>query len=135
MVVDTMVLAYALIGGAEWHDRATAALAEADELLAPDSLRAELVNVLWQWVRHRKVEPQAALEMLQEAEALIGEFVSTGALWEAALVLSFERDHSPYNTLFVALAAQRGTRVLTSDASLLRRFPEWTMALDSDASR
>jgi predicted nucleic acid-binding protein len=131
MVVDTMVLAYALIGEADLHVRATEALAGADELLAPDSLRAELVNVLWLWVRQRQVEPRAALEMLRDAEALVAEFVSAATLWEAALTLSVERDHSPYDTLFVALAAQRGTRVLTADAALLRRFPEWTVALES----
>lgn len=130
MVIDTMVLAYALIGEAEQHDRAIAALAEEDELIAPDSLRAELVNVLWLWVRHRQVDPGSALEMLRDAETLLDEFVSTASLWESALALSVEREHSPYDTLFVALAARRGTRVLTADEALLRRFPTWTLALD-----
>lgn len=125
-----MVVAYALIGEAEEHDHAMAALAGLDEILAPDSLRAELVNVLWLWVRHRGVESGRALESLRDAEALVTEFVSAANLWEPALELAIEQDHSPYDTLFVALAVQRGTKVLTADAALLERFPEWTVALD-----
>lgn len=128
LVVDTMVLAYALIGEADLHERAVAVFESGDELLAPESLRSELVNTLWQWVRLRAMPVESALRKLRQAEALIGEFVPVGDLWEAALELSVEADHSPYDTLFVALAQQRATRVLTHDQGLLRRFPEWTVA-------
>jgi predicted nucleic acid-binding protein len=129
VVIDTMVLAFALIGKAEHHRRAVAALAEAEDLWAPESISAELVNVLWLWVRHRGVEPTAAVAALRDAEALLTGFVPIRQLWERALELSIGCGHSPYDTLFVALAIQRGTTVLTDDRTLLQRFPEHTTAL------
>jgi predicted nucleic acid-binding protein len=129
VVVDTMVLAFALIGEAELHHRAVEALAAADDLWAPESINAELVNVLWLWVRHRGVEPAAAVEVLRDVEALLTGFVPIRQLWEQALALSIDHGHSPYDTLFVALAIERGTTVLTDDRDLLERFPAHTTAL------
>ncbi|HEX4954215.1 MAG TPA: type II toxin-antitoxin system VapC family toxin [Thermoanaerobaculia bacterium] len=129
MVVDTMVLAYALLGEAELHAPAVEALKRAPELLAPESLRAELTNVIWLWIRHRGVDTAAGLAALRDAEALITEFVPLGQLWEEALELAVERDHSPYDTIFVVLARRRGMKVLTHDRPLADRFPEWTVPL------
>jgi predicted nucleic acid-binding protein len=129
MVVDTMILAYALLGEAEFHAPAVEALRALPDIWAPESLRAELANVLWLWIRHRGVEPSAGLEMLRDAEALVTEFVPLGGLWEHALSLAVDRNHSPYDTLFVTLAMQRQSKVLTSDQPLLARFPDWTVPL------
>lgn len=123
-----MVMAFALIGQADLHQRAVRLLREGGDIWAPESLRAELVNVLWLWVRHRGVDPVAAHEALRDAEGLAG-FVPLAELWEMALDLAVAHDHSPYDTLFVALAIQRGSKVLTADTGLLRRFPEWTTPL------
>jgi predicted nucleic acid-binding protein len=56
-------------------------------------------------------------------------FAPIADLWETALDLGITHNHSPYDTLFVALALQQGTTVLTDDGALLRRFPEWTSRL------
>lgn len=135
MVVDTMVLAYALLGEAEFHQAAVEALDALPELLAPESLRAELTNVVWLWIRHRGVEPAAGIAMLRDAEALVTEFVPVRNLWEDALVLAVKEGHSPYDTLFVALAQQRRTKMLTSDQAVLRRFPTWTVSLAGFVAR
>lgn len=124
-----MILAYALLGEAEFHEPAVEALSTLPELWAPESLRAELTNVIWLWIRHRGVEPAAGFAMLRDADALVTEFVPVRHLWEEALGLAVEREHSPYDTLFVALARQRETKVLTSDQAFLRRFPDWTVSL------
>ncbi len=131
MVVDTMVLAYALLGEADLHARAVEALKAAPELVAPESLRAELVNVIWLWIRHRGVGTSVGLAALRDAEALVDEFVPLSPLWEEALELAVERDHSPYDTIFVVLARRRGMKLLTHDGPLVKRFPEWTVPLVS----
>ena len=51
MVVDTMVMAYALFGVPDFGLESAKALRKADELLAPASVEAELLNVVWQWGR------------------------------------------------------------------------------------
>lgn len=129
MVVDTMILAYALLGEAEFHAPAVEALSTLPELWAPESLRAELTNVVWLWIRHRGVEPAAGLAALRDADTLVTEFVPVRHLWEEALGLAVERNHSPYDTLFVALARQRKSKLLTSDQAVLKRFPDWTVSL------
>lgn len=124
-----MVVAFALIGQADLHQRAIRLLRATEELWAPESLRAELVNVLWLWVRHRGVEPSVARDALRDTEALLSGFVPIGDLWEPALELAIAHGHSPYDTLFVALAIRQASKVVTADEALLRRFPEWTASL------
>lgn len=124
-----MVLAYAVIGEAELHRPAMRALADAQEVWAPDSLRAELTNVLWQWVRRNRLPLADGQAALGQAGALVTHFISTEALWEEALRLAVEHDHPAYDTLFIALAAATDSRVVTHDAALLARYPGWTTAL------
>jgi len=44
-----------------------------------------------------------------------------------ALELAFASGHSPYDTLFVAAAKLRRTKVLTYDEKLLALFPDDTI--------
>jgi predicted nucleic acid-binding protein len=53
MVIDTMVLAYAMLGVPEFREESLAILEAATEIHVPDSFRAELVNVVWQWVQYK----------------------------------------------------------------------------------
>jgi predicted nucleic acid-binding protein len=56
------------------------------------------------------------------------QLVSTERLWGPALDLAVARDHPVYDTLFVALAAERGSKVITYDQKILRKFPEWAIS-------
>jgi predicted nucleic acid-binding protein len=49
MIIDTMVMAYALLGVPEHGEKSIAALRKADALYAPASVQAELLNVVWQY--------------------------------------------------------------------------------------
>lgn len=128
MVFDTMVLTYALLGVTEFHHDSMAALRKAEEIWAPDLLRAELLNALWQWTRAKKVSPEVAGDLFENCSALVS-FASTEGLQEAAFRLAVDRDHSPYDTLFVALAIAREEKLLTYDRGLLEKFPEWTLSV------
>ncbi len=128
MIVDTMVMAYTLLGVDGMGPESAAALRKADELAAPASVEAELLSVFWQWGREEL--PQAAAAALcADAARLWDALVPVGDLWPAALALAFRHDHSPYDTLFVAAARARGTRVLTYDRKLLKRFPDDAVAV------
>lgn len=124
-----MVIGYALLGFSEWHQDSVAALRKADLVLAPDLLRVELLSALWQHARKRAVAPEATFELLRDGELLVDELVPAGELLEAALSLALDRDHSPYDTLFVALALRRETRLLTYDGGLLGKFPETAISV------
>ena len=127
MVIDTMVFAYALLGVEGFREQASEALASADLIEVPDSLRSELVNVVWKWVSTKGLPLDLGLEVLQDAEGLIDRVISTEQLWERALELAVQYNHSAYDTLFIAAAELGETRVVTFDKKLLRTFPEFTM--------
>lgn len=129
MVFDTMVLAYALINVPEFREDAQRAIERAREVVVPDLFHAELVNVVWQWIRARRLNPQAGLDVLQRGEALPTRVVPTRALWEQALALSVARNHPAYDTLFVALAIEMGSKVVSNDRPLLTRFPEHVVSV------
>ena len=130
MVVDTMVVAYALLGVAQFREESIAALATCSTIHAPDSLRAELVNVVWQWVLHRGVSKGIGLDILRDANALVDQYHRSDGLWERALDLAVRAEHPAYDTLFVALAEQRNSRVLTYDKKLLETFPSIALRPD-----
>ncbi len=59
---------------------------------------------------------------------MITDEVEAKSLREPALVLATEADHSPYDTLFAALAEREDTRVITYDERFRRAFPELTVS-------
>ena len=128
MIIDTMVVVYALVDDSGFGPEAEAALRKADELVAPASVEAELVSAFWQW--GRKEIPQVTARICcADAARLWNALIPVKELWPTALTLAFERDHSPYDTLFVAAARMRRTKVLTYDKSLLKCFPEDTTTI------
>lgn len=129
MVIDTVVFAYALLGVEEFCEAAAKAIERADEIWVPDSLRAELVNVVWQWVHLRGVPIETGQDVLQDAETLFTKVVPTQALWEHALELAVDRGHPAYDTLFIALAIAQDCKVITYDRKLLSTFPEYAISV------
>ncbi len=124
MVVDTMVFAYALLGVEGRRDAALAALDQSGPITVPDSIRAELGNIVWQWVRHRGVDINTGFAVMEDAEGLYGRIISAEVLWEAALALAIHAADRFYDALFVAAAEADNTRVVTFDDRLKSAFPE-----------
>jgi predicted nucleic acid-binding protein len=129
VVFDTMVLAYALLKTVPFYEESALALESVPEVWAPESLRAEFVNTLWQWVLSRKVPLEKAHLALQDVGPILTHLVPTSSLWEDALDLAVDRAHPAYDTLFIALAAKLGTKVVTYDSPLMQKFPEWTISV------
>lgn len=123
-----MVLAYALLKTEPFYQSAALALESASEVWVPDSLQAEFVNVLWQYVRSKEVSLETAHSALRDINGLLMYPVSVDDLWEEALDLSVARNHPAYDTLFVALAIHTHQKVVTFDGPMLRKFPEWTIS-------
>ncbi|MCK5689898.1 type II toxin-antitoxin system VapC family toxin, partial [Myxococcota bacterium] len=84
-------------------------------------------NVVGLWVRHKEVPLEMALEALEDANSLVNSVWSTDALWARALELAVEYQHPAYDTLFIALAELRETRVVSYDKKLKKLFPEQVM--------
>ena len=72
-VVDTMIFAYALLDVSERREIALEVLRHASPLWVPDSLRAELGNVVWQWAMRRELPRHLAHAALDRADALVDD--------------------------------------------------------------
>ena len=124
MVIDTMVFVYALLGVEEFRQDAAEVLERAETITVPDFLRAEIANVLWQWVSQRNVPLDTAFQVMEDTESLITRTLSGDSLWERALVLALDSKHPAYDTYFVAAAEIEDTHVVTFDRKLKAAFPE-----------
>jgi len=119
-----MVFAYALMGVRPFRDSAVQVLQKCEDILVPDSMRSELVNVVWQWIMKKNVDLHTGMQILSDADSMISLAVPSTLLWEEALRLACEKKHSAYDTLFVALAVHSGSSVVSFDSKLKRSFSD-----------
>jgi predicted nucleic acid-binding protein len=123
LVVDTDVIASALLGEPQTGDEAARLLAGRWELLAPAHWKAELCNVVWKAARLGRLRLESVDGVLSLAEALPIASIDVAELWRGALGRAIEADHPAYDTLFVELAARLGTFVVSYDRRFRDRFP------------
>jgi predicted nucleic acid-binding protein len=123
-VVDTNVLAYFVLGTAEYVDEARRFMDALDEAWAPALWEAELTNALWMAVRHDILSLDEAVSRLTLADNLGIHSVPNRTLWQGALVRAHQTKIAVYDTLFVELAAREKLRFATFDAALLKAFPD-----------
>lgn len=128
MVVDTNVFVYALLRVEGLHQEAGDTIEAADRIIVPDSIWAELVSAVWQWVRAEHHSLAQGVDALERGAAFVTDEVQTKELWERALQLSVRADHPPYDAIFAALAEREGTRVVTYDQRFRLAFPELTVS-------
>jgi predicted nucleic acid-binding protein len=126
VIVDTNVIAYAVLGPQEHRERAWQALASVDSVVVPDLFFAEYGNVVWQWARRLTPGVAEFLAALDHGEALVERVVPTEGLWRAAVGLALRHDHAVYDAVFIAAAERLGTKLLTFDRALLAGFPDRT---------
>ena len=121
IVVDTNVLAYALIQG----DRTALALqvGERDpQWVVPLLWRYEFLNVLTTFARHGVLELAQATRVWERAQRLLLAAERPVSM-PAALRLAVEHQVSAYDAQYLALARQLRVRCVTEDRSLLGKFP------------
>ena len=123
-VVDTNVLAYLVLEHETHLEAIRGALAGFSTLCAPAHWQAEILSTFWLTVRLGEMTTEQALEYSRYMQGLVQVNVPVRDLYEVALRLAIEEDHSPYDTLFVVLAHQEDAPLLTYDRKLLERFPE-----------
>lgn len=122
-VVDTNVVAYLLLGTAEFVDEARAGLSAIKSPIAPAHWEAELGNVVWMATRAGVLAPDDAPNRLALARRLGIESISVGGLTQGALMRSIAAGIAFYDTLFVELAVRTSSPLVTFDGALLKAFP------------
>jgi len=109
-------------------DAALRVLDSDDEFIAPDHLFAETANAIRKGVRRREITPEEGRDLISQIdeEAEI-ELISCRTLADDAYGIALMYGLSVYDAMYVALAIQRDTRLITADdrlCSALARFPD-----------
>ena len=123
-VVDTNVVAYLLLGTEAFVDEARSCLESLTTALAPAHWEAELTNGVWMAVRAGVLEASDGPLRLGLVRRLGIESVATSTLCQGALLRSIASGVSPYDTLFVELAARSACPLVTFDKTLVKVFPD-----------
>jgi predicted nucleic acid-binding protein len=100
---------------------AAAELRREPELVAPDFLLVEIANVFWKRMRRGGADLAGSLSDLRLLQAGVPELVESSVLLADALELAEQLDHPVYDCLYVALAVQEDTSVVTADHRLHKR--------------
>ncbi len=88
------------------------------ELWAPELMRVECANALWAKARRGELNDAEVVERTDALATVPMTLVSQEELLGDAVRLALELEHPVYDCLYLALAAQRETYVVTAD----RRF-------------
>jgi predicted nucleic acid-binding protein len=127
VVVDTNVIAYFLLGTAEFRDECERFWREVKTPVAPASWEAEVTNVLWMATRKSRLDLPEALHRLELARALGSHSISVTSLWAGALARAHSSGIAAYDTLFVELADREGIALATFDGPVIKAFPRIAM--------
>lgn len=122
IVVDTNVIAYLLIRGerSEAMDR----LQSGDpEWVAPRLWLDEFLNVLCTYERSGSIEPSNAVEILDDALALM-DGQSYEIPPERVLATARRTGCSGYDSQYIALAEDLGVKLYTCDQKILNKCPD-----------
>jgi predicted nucleic acid-binding protein len=97
------------------------------EFLVPDSFWAELGNVFWKAVRRGRWSEDEALNALDEMFRRAIQTVPSTDVLADALGIAIKYQRTVYDSLYVALAQQAGSNMITADERLVNalgsRFP------------
>ena len=105
-----------------------------DDLIAPDLIIAEAVNVFWKRTARGDLNVQEAHDSLTDLLSLNLQIISSALLAARALRLAQDHQRSVYDCLYLALALQRGCGFVTSDERLYnairKTFPQLVLLRD-----
>lgn len=92
------------------------------ELYAPDLLVSEVASGLWKAVRRAALSPDDAMTAIGTLEARFAALLATAPVAVRALDLACELGHPVHDCFYLALAEERGWRLVSSDERLQQRL-------------
>lgn len=100
---------------AEWLERL---LADQISLVVPDLFWIETSNLIWRAVRMARITKEEGVRALSDLRNRGLETVSSLPLLGAAVEIAFSYNRSVYDSIYVALAKDRSTSLITADEKL-----------------
>lgn len=117
LVVDSSAFAPLLLQ-ARGTERLLALASEADAMLAPDWLLAEIAMTMWKCRFADRLSTEEALDRLDVAMHYDIELVPAEDLLPEALRIACELPHPLYDCLYLLLAMHGGRTLVTADARM-----------------
>lgn len=98
--------------------RSIAILSPRNLLLAPDLILPEFGNVVWKRARRSEISTDEAAEIMADFLRMPLVIVPSSTLMNVALDLALATTRTVYDCTYIALAIDRGCRMLTGDEKL-----------------
>jgi len=93
-------------------------LEEADQVLAPELLVPEVVNIIWKYHQFESLSLAVCDRALEHAHGLVDVLVSGKDLYREAFLLARTARRSAYDMFYLALARREDAALLTMDKAL-----------------
>jgi len=123
LVVDASVIAAAFFPEKHTEAARTLLLSE-NNLCAPDLIYAEVANVIWKRHGRGEIDRDEAIGLLTDVLELPLEITPSEQLATAALELALRTGRTAYDCLYVALAVQKKTTVVSDDRRLVNALAD-----------
>ncbi|HEX3600321.1 MAG TPA: type II toxin-antitoxin system VapC family toxin [Lacipirellulaceae bacterium] len=95
------------------------AVKAADSILAPDLLLAETGNILWKYVHRSELFAADANKVLGDILQMPIQLTASSELIEPALNIAIETNRTVYDSIYLALAIQSASILITADERLV----------------
>ncbi|HET8612850.1 MAG TPA: type II toxin-antitoxin system VapC family toxin [Sphingomonas sp.] len=126
MIVDASVALKWLV--VEPDSGEALALLGRSDFAAPTLIHAEVGNAIWKKQRKGEFGPDPELLTLPDRLASIIETVDETPLLARALEIALELDHPIYDCIYLALAEDRGDRLVSADRRFLAKVGQSSFA-------
>ena len=122
IVTDTNTIAYLYLPS-DYTEDVEALLLRDSDWISPLLWRGELRNILARYMRNGVISIGDAVDVQQQAEALLdGNEYEVSSL--EALQIANDSGCSAYDSEFVCLARNTATKLITADRKILKAFPD-----------
>lgn len=91
-----------------------------NERVAPAWLRLEVSNALIKKVRRDELAPELVPMLLRSVDAIVTEMIDPLPLLDRAMHLALQARHAVYDCLYLALAVERESVLITHDGKLMQ---------------
>lgn len=113
-VIDASVTASAFFRE-ETSPMARALLTSGCEMFAPDLIYPEVGNVIWKRQSRNEIDEEEACALLSDVLVLPLKITPSSQLVESALKLALRTNRTVYDCLYLALAVQTNSTMVTGD--------------------
>jgi len=122
-ILDASVIAAAFFQE-EFEEIAWTLLASDCSLLAPGMIIEEVGNVIWKKFRRKEIDENEASQLLTDFLHLPFQITPSSYLIESALEIAMEKDRTVYDSLYVALAVETKSTMITADKRLVNSLAD-----------